>query len=886
MCKFIQYICLPLALAIFSGCTNNETVDNDTSRQARVRFEVAPLAFGTGDGVVFSSARIIAVDNKGKVAYNQTTATGLSLKPGATDIFDIELPAGNYLLYIVVNETPAMGRQLDAVGSVNDMKTVTVEGSFNEESVPLAQTEQISLREKNGRSQVSADGGTTWQERITTELVRTQSKATLYVRKMTGAGDVIVIKKVEVCNLPDRCYLLRRAYTPAKENMQTITPYDDTAGIRFDTDIADETSKDNYTPIFTSGCIFPERWTDTPESGTDSAYLKIYADYNGMNTVYTIPLHGDSENGYNLARNVNHIIYATITSAGELDTNKIYIEPRWWTEEVGGDIEAPFLNVSETSVPIVFSRSTDGMINIEAKRIFFWSNVPENEISVSDKVETETGDIYDIAGHLSAEIHITKSDPATGGGYNTAGYIELIPSARLSRLAFNNDATEYRFYMKAGHLAKKLTLERVDYLPSTRFSEIPWTGIFYTATQKGERIISAQNEGIWTATTEYPSGTAEFVLLDPSLSTDETIYTDTPTDAEMFPITSGVQTLSGEDRIYFRVGLTGTSTTSRTARIRLETTSGTYYIYVKQGKYDYVMRSTDPASAINSDGSLGSSVTRTSASVKSLSQVPLIYSGISGIGNGGSELASQYYHSNYYTSPLTETGFPTTAQQFFCWNRYNGYYKSGSYSSYYYSYIFHPTNPWTGPITPYPYTSALTPSASYDTAIYRDGCPSGYRQPTVDQLRNSLFNNIPEKGPDSNYAMAANAEDRNYQWGYYADGYFDRRKAHSVESTTESGTVTTPPCAVGSGTGIAYWGILFYNPATYTSLFLPATGYRDAANGELRMPGLGGFLWAQDGASATSKYGLSFSYTDGNLDCRIMGGIHPARGASIRCVKL
>ncbi len=882
MRKFILHICLPLALAVFCRCTHNETTDNDDSRQARIRFEVAPLAFGTGDGVVFSTARIIAIDNQGKVVYNQTTATGLSLKPGANDIFEIELPAGNYLIHTIVNETQAMGLQLDAVGSANDVKAVTVEGSFNEESVPLAQTEQITLREKNGQSQVSADGGNTWQDQITTQLVRTQSKATLYLRKMTGEGDVIVVKKVEICNLPDRCYLLQRAYTPAAQDLQTITPYDDATGIRFDTDITDETSKDNYTPIFATGNIFPERRTDAPDSDTDAAYLKIYAEYNGLNTVYTIPLHGDPENGYNLARNVNHIIYATITSVGDLDANRIHIEPRWWTEEVPGDIEAPYLNVSETVVPMTLNRQADGTVAVKDTRIFFWSNVPGNEISMGDTMETETGDVYE-DDYFSAEIHITKSQPTTGGGYDTAGYIDIGMSTQMGGFIFNSDATVYAIRMTAGKLSKKLTLERVDYLPSTQFSEIPWAGIFYSSSQKGERIVSAQNDGVWTATMEYPSGTTEFVLLDPSLSADELIYTDTPTDAEQFPITSGAQTLAGEGRIYFRVGLTGTSTTARAARIRLETTSGTYYIYVKQGQYDYVMRSSDLAATINSDGSLGSSTPRTSSVVKSISQLPLIYP--SGVGNGGSALSEQYPIKLLTSKTLNEGGLPTQGQQFFCWNRYNGTNSTSGSSTYYNSYIFHPVNPWTGPITPYPYTSTITPPASYNTAYARDGCPVGYKQPTVDQLRYSLFRNIPAKGTDGNYAMAANTEDRNYQWGYYADGYFDRRKPRSVESNTGSGIVTTPPCAVGSGTDIAYWGILFYNPTTYTSLFLPATGYRDAANGELQMPGLGGFLWTQDSASATSKSGLSFSYIDGNLDCRIVGGIHPARAGSFRCVK-
>ena len=882
MRKFIQYICLPLALAAFCGCTSNEGVDSD-DQQARIRFEVAPVAFSAEDGVVFSSARIIAVDSKNKVAYNQTTATGLSLKPGTTDIFEIELPAGNYLLYTIVNETPGMGRQLDAVNSADDLKTVTITGSFSEENIPLAQTEQITLRGKGGQSEVSADGGATWKSRITTELVRTQSKATLYLRKMTGTQDVVVVKKVEICNLPDYCYLLPRSYVPAKQDMQTITPYDDATGIRFDTDITDETAKDNYTAVVTTGNIFPERRTDTPDSDTDAAFLKIYAEYNGLSTTYTIALHGDADNGYNLARNVNHIVYATITGSGELDANKIYIRPQWWDTEVSGDIEIPYLNISETIVPLKFSLSSDEKITLQSRtiRIFFWSNVPAADISIGDKITSSDGMVFDTADMAATELHITRSDPAADGSYNTTGYVDLTPTQQLAEPAFSSRTNDHSLTLIAGNLHKSILLRRPNF-NSTTFDEMPWTGIYYDLKEKGERIIDSYNEGPWTATMEYPAGTTEFVLLDRSISQDEYLYTEIPNSAENYPVTSGKQTVSGEGRIYFRSGLTGTSTVARAARIKLETNSGTHYIYIKQGTYVNVMRSTDAAAAINSDGSLGGSVTRTSGNVKSISQSPSFYYSYNAA--GGSNLTSHYTLSSYtsYPSALSNSGFPTQAKSFFCWNTYNGY-TSGSY---YYYYIFHPTNPWTGPITPYPLDRTASSTASYATSVYRDGCPSGYRQPTVDQLRYSLFKNIPDKDADGNYAMAANPDDRNYQWGYYADGFFDRRTIRSVESNTGAGTVTTPPCAVSSDLTIAYTGILFYNPDSFMSLFLPATGYRDAANGELRMAGLGGFVWTQTSKTTTDKYGLSFSCIDGKLDCRIVCGVSPARAASFRCIKL
>lgn len=187
MRKFLsKYICLPLALALFCGCSLKEDGDIPDT-QARVRFDVtAHKSFGTSDGVILSTVRIIAVDKDGTIAYNKSTKNGLLSKPGEDDTFEIKLPAGNYRLYTVANETPAMSTALDAAGSVADLQKIEVKGSFTEENVPLLQSEQIVLRQlQNGLPQISADGGGTWQNKLTTELVRTQSKVTLHLRKKT-----------------------------------------------------------------------------------------------------------------------------------------------------------------------------------------------------------------------------------------------------------------------------------------------------------------------------------------------------------------------------------------------------------------------------------------------------------------------------------------------------------------------------------------------------------------------------------------------------------------------------------------------------------------------------------------------------------------------------
>jgi len=92
----------------------------------------------------------------------------------------------------------------------------------------------------------------------------------------------------------------------------------------------------------------------------------------------------------------------------------------------------------------------------------------------------------------------------------------------------------------------------------------------------------------------------------------------------------------------------------------------------------------------------------------------------------------------------------------------------------------------------------------------------------------------------------------NSQWGYYADGFFDRRRIVSGPSGT-AGT------AVASGNrDIALVGRLFFNPVAGSShynasIFFPAPGMR-STKGQLEFSGVNGYYWS---ASSISSAGLN-----------------------------
>ena len=127
--------------------------------------------------------------------------------------------------------------------------------------------------------------------------------------------------------------------------------------------------------------------------------------------------------------------------------------------------------------------------------------------------------------------------------------------------------------------------------------------------------------------------------------------------------------------------------------------------------------------------------------------------------------------------------------------------------------------------------------------VDHETCPPGYRRPTDgstsagetamnisnSELRQSLFQN-PKTG--WNYGNDID----NSVWGYYADGFFDRR---SITNNT----------TVASGTPeIANAGRLFYNTTSGSdhfnaSIFFPATGWLHYYDGSLRWTGQEGLYW-------------------------------------------
>ena len=354
-------------------------------------------------------------------------------------------------------------------------------------------------------------------------------------------------------------------------------------------------------------------------------------------------------------------------------------------------------------------------------------------------------------------------------------------------------------------------------------------GAFWKHNQTGERIVQVNvgnNTGMWTAMVTFYDNhweptNGDGVLLATSGSLDETIGTDSPENAEKHQMTgynysSTVSGTAGQgEAITFRIGLEKQFAKFKTnpdlyparyAVIELlyNNHTKTQNIYLRQGEGDdYLMRKSD----------LGpENITRSSAARFSPYNLT------------AETLNAQINSSN----PAIFTEFPSQVGAFF-------QHASSKYKNY----------AWD------PHSSSLSVDWSYQATTYdhtHEVGPANYRRPKdenilTSELRQSLWKNYTTAG-----TFASND---NFVFGYYADGFYDRRISEESDHKT-NGVV-----AAGHRT-VAYGGGLFFNSATNASLFFPIGGYRYNTTGILIWDGFKGYYLTSEGASGSKMLTLQY----------------------------
>ena len=431
---------------------------------------------------------------------------------------------------------------------------------------------------------------------------------------------------------------------------------------------------------------------------------------------------------------------------------------------------------------------------------------------------------------------------------------------------------------------------------------ITYVGAFWQADQTGERLIHLPRmsdhtiDSVWTA--QVIQG-RDWILLDTLMTTDpnvgwrnggvtETNVDDandpnfeanaarqlTPPTASTF-VSGFVSETNGQ--IYFRIGLKDqyTPTPDKPARygIVLLTYGNNKYrnrIWIRQGEEaDYVMRNSDP---VNSGG-LASRTECMPFSPYNLTAPETLLNG---------PVRNTYGFPPSTDPPAIFTAYPTQAGAIFQWanevNKRYAYAPIGTVSGWQdgYANVY-----WSD--APVVYVDNPVPSGEevYET------CPDGYARPTdgptnassnmslpadmaQSEIRQSLWLN-PQAGSNVNNTT-------NSSWGYYADGFFDRR----LISTT---TFSTANSSVSINYNVAYVGRMFFNPNSYASLFFPATGHRLHTNGNFDVvSNYDGRYWTSSSVideTTTDQRAWNLCFT-GNI--AYQSNFAESYGESIRCV--
>lgn len=471
----------------------------------------------------------------------------------------------------------------------------------------------------------------------------------------------------------------------------------------------------------------------------------------------------------------------------------------WKEESVPGDFEAPYLNISDVETTVY-----DGA----ASRIYFWSNQPKDSVFILNKGVDGVTDVDAVFDRIAGKDAVNRYyDPATKSGY--------IDIANLKLAATPPDT---KIYLKAGKLLREITVKRSVSAQALKKIKTPYIGTFHRGNQMGERLVTWDYIGPWTAYIDNDASASEVTidrLPSPAFS-DATLYGGSPSDAEIGIVSNDANSVTGMNTIYFRVGWKSMHSAtdepryaSITVRQGTNNPSGTVIqtLYVRQGEMASALYS---APRINPARFSPYNLTSASGS------------GPVSVGGG------------------IPTEYPSQCGSYFQWMDHNNtnyaYPTSGT------------ANPWN---KNHPFYETYWTEGGANMSDIYETCPTGYRRVSDGATNAEVFT--------STGTLIGTSELRQSLWldptattatntlsGYYADGFFDRQ---AIVNSPNNAVNT----AAGSGVNIAYKGKLFYNNSTKGSLFFPAAGQRVVETGALDATGVKGYYWTSSSTLRTQE---------------------------------
>ena len=462
------------------------------------------------------------------------------------------------------------------------------------------------------------------------------------------------------------------------------------------------------------------------------------------------------------------------------------------------------------------------------------------DVASNDYVASDVVKIYYSTDATEA---ITWSGNSNGTITHTAGsgYLEYTPSS----VGVDN------ITITAGNLSRTVSLTSLGVDPSTvtpnPFTGDTYVGAFWKANETEERLIDMKhNNPTWTAKVLWADDrwSPGDIVLDMNYPTMFPVDNMPP-----FNLLATTSSVSGTLDIKFRIGLKSIyiptfEYPARYALVLVESGANKQFLYLRQGENpDYLMRKGDTDKN-------GTAIVNNRDYARKFSVYNLIAPDIkSGIAQGGTTATNNAQHPRLDTNEdAVFVDYPTQAGSY--WQHMVNTSNLGTYGR----RSYHPTNPPTSALGSWGNGGAYSFSlywntleaaqkvsplttlngVTYDFRRPNDGTISGSNTSgpiSVSEMRQSLWQN-PTSGSGS-------TNNENLTWGYYADGFFDRRTIGVSE-----GSSAHPNSTVAQGSqDVAYMGGVFFNPITYASIFFPASGFRLYTDGTLTRTGSGGGYW-------------------------------------------
>lgn len=860
---------LPVVFIIlFHSCIKEEIPVPETGPEAAITIAAGTSAsrstrgFGDTDPAdnTLEQLRILIFNGGGGSLVENIHIPDINVK----NPYTIEIPTGTYDFVFIGNEDSDSGLTLllDAFttsNTISDLETLSFDAAAFDSSkkIPMAYTERgIQIIDDNTYKRVddTANQTGTWEVLLKRLAMRLDVKIT--TENSVKAAD---FKKLVISNIPTHVPVLETdasgntLYNGGASGSSSLT----ITKANGDTGSFDQNARGVYEWV-ASRLILPST-VFTSDAESDALTLECHY-VQGETSVS--PLKTGIDDYYQVPRNT--FITATMAITPSLT---VYVGVEDWDEKIlevfaGRNRE---LNVSEFSISIT--------TNTRA-RIWFSSNMPEVTVSLQSG-----GSLDDYFKDLPDHNLHYDYDATTGMG---SGYIDFMTCDGYDKGNIGGLMGGLPVNITAGGLTRTVSVSITDTgtNSSDKIGYFEYVGAFWRNDQVGERVITGRSTGTWTA--EIVSG-REWAVLGVGKSMDKGIY-ENPDDAENYPVDGDSYIVSGTGEVNFRIGAKSqNSGAPRYGRVRIITTSNsgstTAYIYLRQGEEaDYLMRPQDVGkNNYGTESSWGENEPRP------LANKILPYNVTAANITGGSNLSNQTKIGKQQ-GVLVE--YPTQAGAFFFWG------ESASTV-----YAIHPVN-GTGSFGS---SWSNTISNVYWDSLDQDVCPPGYRRPnngttgSTGKYDSAEYSEMMQTLWLNPEGVVSSSNTYNCYFGYYAAGFFDRRRIEDPVYGQSDG-INTASAVDKSGSTVAYTGCLLFNPDEdfNASVFFPCPGIRlSSSNGILRYTGKQAYYWTSTAPSNAAGFAMHIisPETSSNGEFISRGGMNMkmtspnrANGAFIRCV--